>query len=182
MPFHLVADHSALRWLVDTQQTGAQHARWAMILQEYEVVHRACAKHQNADSLSSQPLASDHDPTGARLDGDQAPVSYADPAVTAAPLTADACGIRGGGGHAALSCMAASTHGACCGDPTDVQAWAAAAGAWQLMRSDPSFIDQLAPPHLGMFQGSTSGLLDFGERELGGDDPARTRPYPPAPT
>ena len=67
--------------------------------------------------------------------------------------------------------MAASTHEACCSDPTYVQAWAAAAGARQLMRSDPSFIDRLAPPHFGIFQGYTSGLLDFGERELGGDDP-----------
>jgi hypothetical protein len=47
-----------------------QHARWALILQEYEfpIKHRHGVENANADGLSRLPLPSSEDGTGARLD------------------------------------------------------------------------------------------------------------------
>ncbi|MGB8816241.1 MAG: reverse transcriptase domain-containing protein [Minisyncoccia bacterium] len=170
--FHLITDHSALRWLIDTPHTGGQYARWAMILQEYdfEVVHRAGQIHQNADALSRQPLPSDEDTTGARLDDDSAHV-HACSAILASRPTTDSLGIRGGGGHAALAVMADALHEASCSNPEYVQSWAAAATVQSRLRANASFIDRFAPSNFSVFQGHNPALLDHGEQELWADEP-----------
>ena len=68
--FRLCTDHRPLLWLMSTRDLNGQYARWQMMLQEFdfEVVHRAGIKHQNADVLSRFPQLSEHDPTGAQLD------------------------------------------------------------------------------------------------------------------
>jgi hypothetical protein len=69
-PFTVVTDHQPLQWILQRQDLVGQHARWALILQEFDFVikHRAGDKHANADALSRLPLPSDEDVTGARLD------------------------------------------------------------------------------------------------------------------
>jgi hypothetical protein len=55
--FHIVSDHSALQWLLDTKDPTGQLARWVVILQEYdyEMKYRPGRVHQNADALSRIP-------------------------------------------------------------------------------------------------------------------------------
>ncbi len=52
------------------EDLAGQHARWAMILQEYdfELGYRSGAENANVDALSRLPLPSSEDGTGARLD------------------------------------------------------------------------------------------------------------------
>jgi hypothetical protein len=68
--FTIITDHQPLKWLMDTPDLGGKHARWSLLLQDYDfvVVHRPGAKHQNADTLSRFPRSSVEDITGARLD------------------------------------------------------------------------------------------------------------------
>ncbi len=69
-PFTVVTDHQPLQWILQRQELVGQHARWALILQDFDFVikHRPGDKHRNADALSRLPLPSDEDVTGARLD------------------------------------------------------------------------------------------------------------------
>ena len=69
---NLVTDHEPLTYLLASQNLVGQQARWALILQEFEitVVHRPGVCHQNADVLSRDPLPSAEDTTGARMDDD----------------------------------------------------------------------------------------------------------------
>jgi transposase InsO family protein len=68
--FDLVTDHQPLTWLMKARDLTGQYSRWQMLLQEYdfEIHHRAGAKHQNADVLSRFPCKSTSDYTGARMD------------------------------------------------------------------------------------------------------------------
>ena len=63
VPFTLVTDHAALKWLLTNPNLTGQYARWAAIVQEHEltITHREGASHQNADALSRLPLDSSHD-------------------------------------------------------------------------------------------------------------------------
>ena len=87
LPVVLVTDHKPLKWLLTTQDLEGVMARWACILQEFDVtvVHRDGDLHQNADALSRLPLPDDSDRSGARLDHDLAPAAVAATAV-ATPL------------------------------------------------------------------------------------------------
>ena len=84
VPFTLVTDHAALKWLLTNPNLTGQYARWAVIVQEHEltVTHREGVSHQNADALSRLPLSSSYDSSGARLDHDPG----------AAPPSERACG------------------------------------------------------------------------------------------
>jgi hypothetical protein len=68
--FMLITDHEPLEWLTTNTKLKGMHARWANILQKYDVKikHRAGLKHMDADGLSRNPLPSDHDPTDAQMD------------------------------------------------------------------------------------------------------------------
>ena len=70
--FTLVTDHEPLKWLMSSATLEGAHARWAMILQEFDfdIVHRPGVSHCNVDALSRLPLASSVDTSGARLDHD----------------------------------------------------------------------------------------------------------------
>ena len=54
--FTIITDHSALKWLFGTRKNEpvGRLGRWILFLQQYnfDVVHRAGVKHQNADGLS----------------------------------------------------------------------------------------------------------------------------------
>ena len=166
--FTLVTDHAALRWLLQTSDHTGQFARWALIVQDYdfEVVHRAGLKHQNADCLSRQPLPSSYDPSGAQLDGEAAAVTAHGVAID----IAEAFQGPGVGAHHALALMAPTTHDWCCGDPAYVQDWVLAAALTSAL-GDASFIDRFAPREFNLFRGHSTALLDFGERELSNEDP-----------
>ena len=74
VPFTVVTDHQPLTYLLTQQNLQGKHARWALMLSDYDITieHRSGSKHQNADALS-RLIASDlssNDTTGARLDGD----------------------------------------------------------------------------------------------------------------
>jgi hypothetical protein len=71
--FQICTDHQPLTWLMRTAELQGKHARWAMLLQEYDfqIVHRPGLQHQNADVLSRFPSPSTYDPTGACLDSEQ---------------------------------------------------------------------------------------------------------------
>lgn len=73
--FTLVTDHAPLLYLMANLNLTGQYARWALMLQEYEfdMVHRAGVKHQNADALSRLPRADSTDYTGACLDEEETP-------------------------------------------------------------------------------------------------------------
>jgi hypothetical protein len=68
--FTLIADHEILQWPMKNERLRGMLARWANILQEYdiEIKHRKGLKHMNADGLSRNPLPSDKDETDARMD------------------------------------------------------------------------------------------------------------------
>ena len=75
--FTLVTDHEPLKWLMTNTRLTGMHARWAIILQEYdfETVHRSGLKNLDADGLSRNPLPSDHDGTDARQHHDPSPAA-----------------------------------------------------------------------------------------------------------
>ena len=72
LKFTLVTDHKPLQWLMTSGDLEGAMARWACILQEFDLVimHRAGEAHQNADALSRFPLNQSLDQSGARLDHD----------------------------------------------------------------------------------------------------------------
>ena len=80
-PFTLVTDHEPLKWLMTNTKLTGMHARWANILQEYDmtIVHRSGIKNLDADGLSRNPLPEEDDWTDARMDH----VASALPAVSA---------------------------------------------------------------------------------------------------
>jgi hypothetical protein len=72
--FQICTDHQPLTWLMRTAELQGKHARWAMLLQEYDfqiVYNRLGLQHQNADVLSRFPSPTTYDPTGACLDPEQ---------------------------------------------------------------------------------------------------------------
>ena len=66
-PFTLVTDHQPLEWLLTSNKLTGKHARWALILQEYDfkIVHGLGLKHANADVCSHHSLPTTVD-NGAR--------------------------------------------------------------------------------------------------------------------
>jgi hypothetical protein len=68
-PFVLNTDHKPLKWLKTSKKLTRMHARWASILQEYDVdiQHRAGVTHGDADGLLRNPLPSEEDRTDARM-------------------------------------------------------------------------------------------------------------------
>ena len=68
--FTLITDHEPLQWLMTNTKLTGMHARWANILQEYDltIVHRSGVKNLDADGLSRNPLPEDDDWTDARMD------------------------------------------------------------------------------------------------------------------
>jgi hypothetical protein len=71
-PFVLKTDHEPLKWLMTSKKLTGMHARWASILQEYDVdiQHRAGVTHGDADGLLRNPLPSEEDRTDARMHHD----------------------------------------------------------------------------------------------------------------
>uniref|UniRef100_A0A673WIT2 Reverse transcriptase domain-containing protein n=1 Tax=Salmo trutta TaxID=8032 RepID=A0A673WIT2_SALTR len=61
LPFTVRTDHSALQWLMSFREPEGQMARWLEELQPYDftVVHRAGARHSNADAMSRRPCTAD---------------------------------------------------------------------------------------------------------------------------
>lgn len=57
-PFTVRTDHNALKWLQSFKEPEGQVARWLEMLGQYDyrIEHRLGKKHQNADSLSRNPL------------------------------------------------------------------------------------------------------------------------------
>ncbi|KZR98960.1 Uncharacterized protein APZ42_005382, partial [Daphnia magna] len=83
IPFTVVTDHQPLKWLMSTPDLSGKHARWALIMQEFEfeIQHRAGKAHANVDVPSREPLPVSLDPTGACLD----PVLLSDAALPPHP-------------------------------------------------------------------------------------------------
>jgi hypothetical protein len=71
-PFDLITDHKPLTWLLTNQRLTGMVARWANLLQEYtfRLCHRDGESNKNADGLSRNLIASDHNRTDARMDFD----------------------------------------------------------------------------------------------------------------
>jgi hypothetical protein len=68
----VVTDHQPLLWLMSNDRLRGKLARWALILQEYDlkVRHRPGTTNQDADGLSRNPLPTQEDLTGVRHDED----------------------------------------------------------------------------------------------------------------
>jgi hypothetical protein len=62
-PFVLKTDHEPLKWLMTSKKLTRIHARWASILQEYDVdiQHRLGVTHGDADGLPRNPLPNEED-------------------------------------------------------------------------------------------------------------------------
>ena len=60
--FTLRTDHGSLRWLFHFKEPQGQMARWLEVLSQYnfQIVHRAGKRHQNADALSRVPSEEDN--------------------------------------------------------------------------------------------------------------------------
>ena len=72
--FILYTDHRPLEWLMTNPNLTGMHARWALMLQEFdfEVRYRKGLINMNADGLSRNPQPETEDPTGARMHEDAA--------------------------------------------------------------------------------------------------------------
>ena len=59
LPFKVVTDHSALKFLQTSDMPTGRRARWMMYLQQFkfEITHRPGKENSNADALSRIPLA-----------------------------------------------------------------------------------------------------------------------------
>ena len=70
-PFILVTDIPHLKWLLTSNKLTDKHARWLLILQEYDfkIVHRPRLEHANADVRSRHSLPTTIE-NGARRDHD----------------------------------------------------------------------------------------------------------------
>ena len=70
--FILYTDHRPLEWLMTNPNLTGMHARWALMLQEFDftVKYRKGLINMNADGLSRNPLPETGDPTGARMHDD----------------------------------------------------------------------------------------------------------------
>ena len=70
-PFTLVTDHQPLQYLLTNTDLTGQYARWALVLQEYNVTiqHRKGKLHQNVDVPSRHPRPDSDDFSGARAAG-----------------------------------------------------------------------------------------------------------------
>jgi hypothetical protein len=70
--FTIITDHQPLLWLMTNTELTGKHARWYLLLQDYDftVEHRAGLKHNNADIPSRFPRESSVDTTGAHMDED----------------------------------------------------------------------------------------------------------------
>eukprot|EP00877_Chromochloris_zofingiensis_P004818 jgi/Chrzof1/14337/UNPLg00611.t1 len=81
--FTLCTDHQPLLWLFTSKDLRGQHARWALAVQDFtfKILHRPGVTHQNADIPSRFPCSSTKDPTGAKLDPDDAPLQSRVPEV-----------------------------------------------------------------------------------------------------
>jgi site-specific DNA-cytosine methylase len=68
--FTVITDHQPLLWLMTCNELTGKHARWALMLQDFDftIEHRPGLKHQNADVPSRFPREDSRDTTGARLD------------------------------------------------------------------------------------------------------------------
>jgi hypothetical protein len=71
-PFVLKTDHEPLKWLMTSKKLTAMQARWASILQVYDVdiQHRSGVTHGDADGLWRNPLPNEEDWTDARMHHD----------------------------------------------------------------------------------------------------------------
>jgi transposase InsO family protein len=71
--FTIITDHRPLQWLMANRELQGKHARWALIMQEFDfqIVHRPGTAHANADIPSRFPLPDTLDTTGARLDDEE---------------------------------------------------------------------------------------------------------------
>lgn len=67
--FVLYTDHRPLEWRITSPNLTGMHARWALMLQEFdfEVKYRKGLVNMNADGLSRSPLPETDDITGARV-------------------------------------------------------------------------------------------------------------------
>jgi hypothetical protein len=56
--FEVITDNSALKWLMESKDVAHTYARWALFIQEYNIVfhHRSGNKHADADALSRPVL------------------------------------------------------------------------------------------------------------------------------
>ena len=70
--FKLYTDHRPLEWLMKSPNLTGMHARWALMLQEFdfEIKYRKGLVNMNADGLSRSPLPETEDLTGARVHED----------------------------------------------------------------------------------------------------------------
>ena len=59
--FHLITDHTALRWLLSLKDISGIYARWVMQLQEYDMVveYRKGREHKDVDAISRIPRSSE---------------------------------------------------------------------------------------------------------------------------
>jgi hypothetical protein len=68
--FTVMTDHEPLTWLMINERLRGMPARWANLLEEYDItfVSRKGVKHLDADGLSRNPLPTNEDKTFSRMD------------------------------------------------------------------------------------------------------------------
>jgi hypothetical protein len=86
VPFTVVTDHRPLAFMFQSQNVCGQYARWAMVLQQYDITirHRPGTQHGNADALSRFPRDDSTDNSEAREQSDDHPLPVMPPVVFAA--------------------------------------------------------------------------------------------------
>ena len=106
--FVMRTDHSALQWLMNFQNVQGQLARWLQKLQQYDfdVIHRAGKKHQNADALSRRPCL----PSGCRFcqkldEENEAYLATAKEGQNVFQAYVAALHTRNGDGHEDIACL-----------------------------------------------------------------------------